>query len=47
MINVELHESEAFAKLAEYEVTAAANDRENITQCINKLKLSLINAVGL
>ena len=46
MIPVELHESEAFAKLAEYEATAHANDKENITQCINKLKLSLINAIG-
>lgn len=46
MINVELHESEAFAKLAEYEASSHLNDADHLSQAINKLKLSLINSIG-
>lgn len=46
MIFVELQESEAVAKLAEYEATADINDSDHIAQARNKLKLSLINAIG-
>ena len=46
MINVELQESEAVGKLAEYYCIADLNKTDHVTQAINKLKLSLINSMG-
>ena len=46
MINVELQECEAFAKLAEYQASQKLNDLDNSNQAQNKLKLSLINQIG-
>ena len=46
MVNVELHESEAFAKLAEYEALSYGKPNDNLSQIANKLKISIINEIG-
>jgi hypothetical protein len=46
MINVELHDSEAFGKLAEYESRLFHSKNEGLIQCLNTLKISIIKEIG-
>ena len=46
MLNVELHDSEAFGKLAEYESRLFHSKDEGLIQSLNTLKISIIKEIG-